>query len=105
MKPFSAHVEDAVLDDLRRTYLDFPKELIHVPREIVETLFTVERWETPEQRPAVQPIATILSRRDPRGVSSERSSPSRAPTSALPTGESIEIFPSAGAASGGETSS
>jgi pimeloyl-ACP methyl ester carboxylesterase len=30
------------------TYLDFPKELIHVPREIVETLFTVERWETPE---------------------------------------------------------
>jgi pimeloyl-ACP methyl ester carboxylesterase len=30
------------------TYLDFPKELIHVPREIVETLFTVERWDTPE---------------------------------------------------------
>ena len=29
------------------TYLDFPRELIHVPREIVETLFTVERWDTP----------------------------------------------------------
>jgi len=49
MKPFSGHVEDAVLDDLRRTYLDFPKELIHVPREIGETRFTVERWETPER--------------------------------------------------------
>jgi microsomal epoxide hydrolase len=29
------------------TYLDFPRELVHVPREIVETVFTVERWDTP----------------------------------------------------------
>jgi microsomal epoxide hydrolase len=27
------------------TYLDFPKELVHVPRAIVETVFDVERWE------------------------------------------------------------
>ncbi len=30
------------------TYLDFPKELIHVPRSVVETVFDIERWETPE---------------------------------------------------------
>jgi microsomal epoxide hydrolase len=30
------------------TYLDFPRELVHVPREVVETVFDVERWETPE---------------------------------------------------------
>lgn len=29
------------------TYLDFPKELIHVPRSVVETVFDVERWEAP----------------------------------------------------------
>jgi pimeloyl-ACP methyl ester carboxylesterase len=29
------------------TYLDFPKELVHVPRFIVERVFDVERWETP----------------------------------------------------------
>jgi pimeloyl-ACP methyl ester carboxylesterase len=29
------------------TYLDFPKELVHVPRAVVETVFDVERWETP----------------------------------------------------------
>jgi microsomal epoxide hydrolase len=29
------------------TYLDFPKELIHVPRGVVETVFDVERWEAP----------------------------------------------------------
>jgi hypothetical protein len=29
------------------TYLDFPKELVHVPRSVVETVFTVERWEAP----------------------------------------------------------
>jgi microsomal epoxide hydrolase len=29
------------------TYLDFPKELVHVPRAVVETDFDVERWETP----------------------------------------------------------
>jgi microsomal epoxide hydrolase len=27
------------------TYLDFPKELVHVPRAIVETVFDVERWD------------------------------------------------------------
>jgi microsomal epoxide hydrolase len=27
------------------TYLDFPKELIHVPRALVETLFDVVRWD------------------------------------------------------------
>jgi hypothetical protein len=31
------------------TYLDFPREMIHVPREVVETVFTVERWETLER--------------------------------------------------------
>jgi microsomal epoxide hydrolase len=30
------------------TYLDFPKELVHVPRSVVETVFDVERWETPD---------------------------------------------------------
>jgi pimeloyl-ACP methyl ester carboxylesterase len=30
------------------TYLDFPKELIHVPRAVVERAFeTIERWEAP----------------------------------------------------------
>ena len=29
------------------TYLDFPKELVHVPRGVVETVFDVERWEAP----------------------------------------------------------
>jgi hypothetical protein len=27
------------------TYLDFPKELVHVPRAVVERVFDVERWE------------------------------------------------------------
>jgi microsomal epoxide hydrolase len=27
------------------TYLDFPSELVHVPREVVETLFDVVRWD------------------------------------------------------------
>ena len=31
------------------TYLDFPRELVHVPRELVETAFDVERWETLER--------------------------------------------------------
>jgi microsomal epoxide hydrolase len=31
------------------TYLDFPKELVHVPRALVETVFAVERWETFER--------------------------------------------------------
>ena len=30
------------------TFLDFPKELVHVPRSIVEHVFKVERWETPD---------------------------------------------------------
>jgi pimeloyl-ACP methyl ester carboxylesterase len=29
------------------TYLDFPKELVHVPRAVVERVFDVERWEAP----------------------------------------------------------
>ena len=29
------------------TYLDFPKELVHVPRAVVELAFDIERWETP----------------------------------------------------------
>jgi pimeloyl-ACP methyl ester carboxylesterase len=48
---------DWVLDDLAAgggaiaaplTYLDFPKELVHVPRAIVEGVFDVQRWETPD---------------------------------------------------------
>jgi pimeloyl-ACP methyl ester carboxylesterase len=31
------------------TYLDFPKELVHVPRAVVERVFDVERWEAPER--------------------------------------------------------
>ena len=30
------------------TYLDFPKELVHVPRGVVERVFDIERWEGPE---------------------------------------------------------
>jgi hypothetical protein len=30
------------------TYLDFPKELVHVPRSVVELVFDIERWEAPE---------------------------------------------------------
>jgi pimeloyl-ACP methyl ester carboxylesterase len=48
---------DWVLDDVAAgggriaaplTYLDFPKELVHVPKTIVERVFEVERWETPD---------------------------------------------------------
>ena len=48
---------DWVLDDVAGaggriaaplTYLDFPKELVHVPRTLVEPLFEIERWETPD---------------------------------------------------------
>jgi pimeloyl-ACP methyl ester carboxylesterase len=47
---------DWVLDDVAAsghriaaplTYLDFPKELIHVPRTVVAGVFDIERWETP----------------------------------------------------------
>jgi microsomal epoxide hydrolase len=47
---------DWVLDDVIEagerlraplTYLDFPKELVHVPRGVVELVMDVERWETP----------------------------------------------------------
>jgi microsomal epoxide hydrolase len=31
------------------TYLDFPRELVHVPRVVVERGFEIERWETPSQ--------------------------------------------------------
>jgi microsomal epoxide hydrolase len=27
------------------TFLDFPKELVHVPRTVVERVFDVERWD------------------------------------------------------------
>lgn len=48
---------DWVLDDVAAaggriaaplTYLDFPKELVHVPRTLVEPRFEIERWETPD---------------------------------------------------------
>ena len=48
---------DWVLDDVAAgrgriaaplTYLDFPKELVHVPRTLVEPIFDIERWETPD---------------------------------------------------------
>jgi hypothetical protein len=29
------------------TYLDFPRELVHIPRETVERAFDVVRWEAP----------------------------------------------------------
>src|SRR6201999_3852675 len=29
------------------TYLDFPAEIVHVPRAVVERAFDVERWEAP----------------------------------------------------------
>ncbi len=55
--PYYARVHgEWVLDDVAAgggrvraplTYLDFPKELVHVPRSVVETVFTVERWEAP----------------------------------------------------------
>ena len=47
---------DWVLDDVAvsgvriaapLTFLDFPKELVHVPRTVVEHVFAVERWEAP----------------------------------------------------------
>ena len=30
------------------TFLDFPRELVHVPRAVVERVFDVERWEAPD---------------------------------------------------------
>jgi microsomal epoxide hydrolase len=30
------------------TYLDFPREIVHVPRAIAARVFTVARWEAPE---------------------------------------------------------
>jgi pimeloyl-ACP methyl ester carboxylesterase len=30
------------------TYVDFPQEIVHVPRAVVERVFDVERWSTPE---------------------------------------------------------
>jgi microsomal epoxide hydrolase len=29
------------------THLDFPKEIVHVPRAVAERVFDVERWEEP----------------------------------------------------------
>ena len=106
------------------TFLDFPKEIVHVPREVAELAFAdIERWETPDygghfpalevpdvlvdSLRALQPIAEdmTLSSLAPRGVSSFTVCPTRAPRSALPTGESIESRPSPGEASDGDTSS
>ena len=45
---------DWVLDDVAAaggriaaplTYLDFPKEIVHVPRAVAERVFDIERWE------------------------------------------------------------
>jgi microsomal epoxide hydrolase len=44
------------------TYLDFPKELVHVPRSVVETAFDVERWEAPVRGghfPALEQTAVL----------------------------------------------
>ena len=30
------------------TYLDFPKEIVHVPRAVAERVFDIERWEEPD---------------------------------------------------------
>jgi microsomal epoxide hydrolase len=30
------------------TFLDFPKEIVRVPRSLAEHVFEIERWETPE---------------------------------------------------------
>jgi microsomal epoxide hydrolase len=30
------------------TFLDFPKEIVHVPRSVAESVFDIERWEEPE---------------------------------------------------------
>ena len=31
------------------TFLDFPKEIVHVPRAVAELAFAdIERWETPD---------------------------------------------------------
>ena len=30
------------------TYLDFPREIVHVPRTVVERVFDIERWEEPD---------------------------------------------------------
>jgi microsomal epoxide hydrolase len=30
------------------TYLDFPKEIVHVPRSVARRVFKIERWEEPE---------------------------------------------------------
>jgi microsomal epoxide hydrolase len=56
--PYFARIHgEWVLDDVAAaggriaaplTYLDFPRELVHVPRAVVETVFDVERWETLE---------------------------------------------------------
>ena len=54
---------------------------------------------------ALQPIDMTLSSLAPRGVSSFTVCPTRAPRSALPTGESIDSRPSPGEASEGDTSS
>ena len=50
------------------------------------------------------PIDRTFSSRTPRGVSSFTVSPTRAPVSALPIGESFDTLPSVGSASGADTS-
>jgi microsomal epoxide hydrolase len=44
------------------TFLDFPKELVHVPRPVVERVFDVRRWETLERGghfPALEQTAVL----------------------------------------------
>jgi hypothetical protein len=46
------------------TYLDFPKELVHVPRAVVELAFDIARWETPGYGghfPALEATETLAS--------------------------------------------
>jgi microsomal epoxide hydrolase len=57
--PYYARIHgEWVLDDVAAaggriaaplTFLDFPKELVHVPRRVVERVFEIERWETLER--------------------------------------------------------
>ena len=103
------------------TFLDFPKEIVHVPRAVAERVFDVERWEEPDYGghfPALEatdvladslrtlhaPIDRTFSSRTPRGVSSFTASPTRVPISALPIGDSTDTLPSAGSDSGADTS-
>ena len=101
------------------TYLDFPKEIVHVPRAVAEPAFDDRalgdaglRRALPgaggdrraRRQPAAlrQPIATIFSSRAPRGVSSFDGRRPRARRRApCPPASRSTACPRAGAASGG----